>query len=61
VRESLLRFDGDKPYGEVEIAPGKLERRELELGVSDGIHAEVKKGLEDGDKIKEPEAKKKED
>ncbi len=61
VRESLLQFDGDKPFVEVEVRPGKFERRDLELGISDGIHIEVKSGVSLEDKIKQPEPLKKGD
>lgn len=60
LRESLLLFEGDKPYVEVEVSPGKLERRDLQLGISDGINVEIKGGIEESDKVKEPEPKKKE-
>ncbi len=52
--ESLLQFDGDKPYVEVEVGPGKVERRELKLGISDGIQIEVVSGVDETTKIREP-------
>ncbi len=58
ISESLLKFDGDKTYVEIEVGPGKFERRDLELGISDGIHIEVKDGVDEATKIKQPEAKK---
>lgn len=61
VRESLLQFDGDKAYVEVEVGPAKFERRDLELGISDGIYIEVKGGVAIDDKIKQPEPLKKPD
>lgn len=54
VEESLLQFEGEAAYVEVETAPGTFERRDLELGLSDGIHIEVKSGVEEGAKIKRP-------
>jgi HlyD family secretion protein len=57
VSESLLRFDGEKPYVDVEVAPGQFERRDLELGVSDGIHIEVKSGIDEQTSIRQPDPK----
>lgn len=54
IEESLLQFEGDKPYVEVETAPQKFERREIEVGLSDGITIEVLSGLSETDKIKDP-------
>jgi HlyD family secretion protein len=59
LRESLVLFEGDKPYVEVEVAPGELQRRNLDLGISDGINVEIKGGIEAGDKVKQPDPKKK--
>ena len=52
INESLLQFDGDKKYVEVETAPQKFERREIQTGLSDGIQIEVVSGLAEADKIK---------
>lgn len=54
VKEALVQFDGDtkKPYVEVEMADQQFERRDVELGVSDGIFVEIKSGLAATDKIK---------
>jgi HlyD family secretion protein len=52
INESLLQFDGDKKYVEVEASPQKFERREIQTGLSDGIQIEVVSGLNEGDKIK---------
>ncbi len=54
VKEALVQFDADtrKPYVEVEVAPQQFERRDLELGISDGIYVEVKSGLQEQDAIK---------
>lgn len=56
VEEALLQFEGDRPFVEIETAPGTVERRDLELGISDGIHVEVKSGVEAGAKVRAPEA-----
>ncbi|WP_375323556.1 efflux RND transporter periplasmic adaptor subunit [Flagellimonas sp. GZD32] len=54
VKEALVQFDGDTkdPYVEVETGQQQFERRNVELGVSDGIFVEVISGISEGDKIK---------
>src|SRR5262245_15414503 len=52
VKESLLQFDKDQPYVEVETAPQKFERRKLKTGLSDGVTIEVLEGLTKDDKVK---------
>ena len=54
IKESLVQFDKktQKPYVEIMIGEQKFERKDLELGVSDGIYVEVKKGIKASDKIK---------
>ena len=54
IKESLVQFDKktQKPYVEVETAAKKFQRRDLVLGVSDGIYVQVKSGLKNTDKIK---------
>ena len=46
MRESALRFEGDAVYVEVETAPQVFERRDIEVGLSDGIHIQVLSGLD---------------
>lgn len=54
VKEALIQYDPKTqlPFVEVEVGDQKFERRDLELGVSDGIQVEVKAGLTKDDKIK---------
>lgn len=54
LKEALLQFDKDteKPFVEIEIGENEFERKELELGVSDGIDVEVVSGLEESAKVK---------
>ncbi|WP_298894146.1 efflux RND transporter periplasmic adaptor subunit [uncultured Psychroserpens sp.] len=54
VKEALLRFDPKTkaPYVEVEVGDQKFERKDVELGVSDGIFVEIKNGITKEDKIK---------
>ena len=54
IDEALLQFDGDKPYVEVETAPQKFERRDVETGISDGLKIEIVSGITETDKIKNP-------
>ncbi|RZJ35812.1 MAG: efflux RND transporter periplasmic adaptor subunit [Flavobacterium sp.] len=54
VKEALVQFDDktQKPFVEVETAPQKFEKRNVTLGVSDGIYVEIKDGVKKGEKIK---------
>jgi len=54
IPESLLQFDKETevPYVEVQIADQKFERRDIEIGISDGVNVEVLFGLSEEDKIK---------
>lgn len=54
VREAVLKFDKktDKPYVEVEVGDQKFERKDIKLGVSDGVNAEILEGITADDKIK---------
>ncbi len=52
ISESLLLFEGDTVYVEVEIAPQEFEKRYIKTGLSDGINIEVLEGLSKDDKIK---------
>ena len=54
VEESLLQFDREteKPYVEIQIGDQKFERRDIEIGLSDGVNVEVISGLTEDDQIK---------
>ena len=54
INESLLQFDNTtkKSYVEIEISSQKFERRDIKLGISDGVYAEVLGGVTEKDKIK---------
>ena len=54
IPESMLQFEDDSAYVEVEISPQVFEKREIELGLSDGINIEVISGLTKEDKVKVP-------
>lgn len=57
VNESVLSFDDGKPYVEVEVAPQTFERRDVEVGLSDGIKIEIKKGIAKTDALKKPQSR----
>ena len=42
----------DKPYVEVSVGDQVFERREVEIGISDGINVEIISGLTEADKVK---------
>ena len=54
LKEALIQFDKKTqlPYVEVETNSQKFVRKDLVLGVSDGIYVEIKKGITASDKIK---------
>jgi HlyD family secretion protein len=52
IQESLLQFESQTAFVEVETAPQHFEKRTIELGLSDGINIEVISGLTANDKIK---------
>jgi len=54
VKEGLVQYDEKtkKSFVEVEVEEQKFERRDVELGVSDGIYVEIKNGITKDDKIK---------
>jgi HlyD family secretion protein len=54
IKESLLQFEGDSSYVEVEKAPQQFEKRFIKTGLSDGINIQVVSGLEQTEKIKVP-------
>ncbi len=64
IREALVQYDKDakgsggakdQPYVEVETTPQTFVRRDVKLGLSDGINVEVLSGVTATDKIKIPE------
>ena len=54
INESLLQFNNStkKPFVEVQISGQKFERKDIELGISDGVYAEVLGGVSESDNIK---------
>lgn len=56
IKESMLKFEKEQPYVEVETAPQRFEKRKIKTGISDGINIEVVSGLQKNEKVKVPEA-----
>jgi HlyD family secretion protein len=54
IEESVIQFEGGKAYVDVEGAPQVFSRRELKLGLSDGINVEVLSGIDAGSRVKKP-------
>jgi len=55
IPEALLQFDRstNKPFIEVMTEDQKFERRDVEIGISDGILVEIKSGLTEEDQVKQ--------
>lgn len=55
ISESLLQFDKttNKPYVEVATGEQQFERRDIEIGISDGVNVEIVSGLEENDEVKQ--------
>jgi HlyD family secretion protein len=54
IREALVQWKDGQPFVEVETAPKQFATRDVKLGLSDGIYAEVVSGVTKDDKIKQP-------
>jgi len=54
IKEALLQFDEttQDPYVEIQVGDQEFERRDIEIGISDGINVEIISGITEGDKIK---------
>jgi len=52
VKESLLKFEGDETFVEVETTPQQFARRKVKTGLSDGMRIEVVEGLAKEDRVK---------
>jgi HlyD family secretion protein len=55
ITESVLQFEKEKPYVEVETTPQHFEKRFIKTGLSDGINIEILEGLKKTDKLKVPQ------
>jgi HlyD family secretion protein len=54
IKESLLQFDKktEEPFVEVKTGEQEFERKDIELGISDGINVEIVSGITEDDEIK---------
>ena len=54
IPEALLQFDKetDKPYVEVSVGEQKFERKDIEIGISDGVNVEIVSGITEEDEVK---------
>jgi HlyD family secretion protein len=54
ISESLLQFENDSPYVEIETGNQTFERHAIKTGLSDGINIQVMEGVSETDNIKNP-------
>lgn len=54
IKEALVQFDPktQKPFVEIQTGSQQFARKDIELGVSDGLYVQVKSGIAASDKIK---------
>jgi HlyD family secretion protein len=54
IKESLLQYDQktEKPYVEIQTEEQVFEKRDVVLGISDGINVEIISGIDSEDQIK---------
>ena len=54
IKEALLQFNRitEKPFVELQKENGSFTKKNIEIGLSDGINVEILDGVEEGDKIK---------
>ena len=54
IKEALIQFDAKTkaPFVEIKTGDQQFERKDVSLGVSDGIHVEIKEGVSKDDEIK---------
>ena len=55
IREALVQYDSGKPFVEVETLPQTFVRKDIKLGLSDGIKVEILSGVTKTDMIKVPD------
>ncbi len=53
IPERLVEFNEEKTYVEVMDENGEIIKREVEIGLSDGINVEIKEGLDEGEEVVE--------
>ncbi|MCW3076879.1 MAG: family efflux transporter, subunit [Bacteroidetes bacterium] len=55
IPESVLQFDNEKPFVEVETTNQQFKKQNIQTGLSDGINIEILDGIKKTDKIKQPQ------
>jgi HlyD family secretion protein len=55
IREALVQYENAKPFVEVETTPQTFVKKDVKLGLSDGIKVEMLEGVTKTDKIKIPD------
>lgn len=55
VREAVIQYKDGKPFVEIETAPQTFVKRDVKLGLSDGIKVEVLDGVTPADRVKIPD------
>jgi HlyD family secretion protein len=55
IREAVVQYENAKPFIEVETTPQTFVRRDVKLGLSDGIKVEVLEGVTRVDRVKIPD------
>ena len=55
IREAVVQYDGTKPFVEIETTPQTFVKKDVKLGISDGIKVEALDGVTKTDKIKIPD------
>lgn len=55
IPEALLQFDKktDKPYVEVSVGDQEFERKDIKIGISDGVNVEILSGITEEDEVKQ--------
>ncbi len=53
IPERLVEFNQDRTYVEVKNVKGEIIKKEVKIGLSDGINVEIQDGLEEGEEVVE--------
>jgi HlyD family secretion protein len=56
INEGVVKFEKSQAYVEVETTPQHFERKNVTLGLSDGINVEIVSGIDQSAKVKKPES-----
>ncbi len=53
IPERLVKFEAELTFVEVQGAAGEIEKRDIKIGLSDGINVEILEGLREGEEVVE--------